>query len=216
MTTLTGDDRVDDLPGPAARIGERPTAGRDPDRDTIASRLHLNRHVTQIALGVLWIIDAGLQFQPRMFGNGFVTMVIAPNAAGQPSVVASSIDHMSHFLSHDVALWNTVFGLAQLAIGVGILLRRTRKAALLGSFSWAFGVWWFGEGFGGILTGHASALMGAPGAVVLYAVVGLLVWPRTGDDRTDEPVPAPAAEATGVASAAAGHGVLGGTVGLAV
>jgi hypothetical protein len=43
-------------------------------------------------------------------------------------------------------------------------------------------VWWFGEGFGG-LWGGATPVMGYPGAVVIYALIALLVWPR--DERRD-------------------------------
>jgi hypothetical protein len=167
---------------------------------------------------VVWIIDAILQFQPKMFGKDFVSMVIAPNAAQQPAAIGSSIIHMSHFLSRDVALWNSLFGLTQLAIGIGILFRRTARPALAASFAWAFGVWWFGEGFGGIFTGHANALMGAPGAVLLYAVIGALVWPaRSAPEKTSAgqpggPVTAPAP--SGFSSSAVGRGPLGALGGL--
>jgi hypothetical protein len=186
-------------------------------RPTLAKRWHINKRTIQIALGIFWIIDAGLQFQPRMFGSDFVSMVIAPNASGQPAPIASSVTHMAHFLSRDVALWNTVFGLAQLAIGIGLLRRRTVKVALVASLLWAGGVWWFGEGFGAIFTGHANALMGAPGAVVLYAVIGILVWPTAADnpatDRSSSDQRNEEAR-TGLDSSAAGHGPLGGLGGL--
>ena len=177
----------------------------------MAERLHINKRTIQIALGLMWIIDAGLQFQPRMFGTDFVSMVIAPNAAGQPHLIAWSITHMARLLSRDVALWNTIFGLTQLAIGIALLRRRTVKIALAASFAWVVGVWAFGEGFGGILTGHANALMGAPGAVLLYAVIGILVWPKAEGEAADQPDREPR---TGLASSAAGHGPLGAWGGL--
>jgi hypothetical protein len=66
----------------------------------------------------------------------------------------------------------------QLAIGAGLIAgRRWVKAALVLSFGWAFVVWWFGEGLGMIAMGGASPLTGAPGAVLLYALVGVIVWP---------------------------------------
>ena len=195
----------------------RPPTGSGSPRLTLAGRMGVSVRTIQVVLGVVWIIDAALQFQPRMFGTDFVSMVIAPNAAGQPAAIGSSIIHMSHFLARDVALWNTLFGLTQLAIGVGLLFRRTVRPALAVSFAWAFGVWWFGEGFGGIFTGHANALMGAPGAVLLYTVIGMLVWPARRESGATSPGPENGAEApapTGLSSSAVGRGRLGAVGGL--
>ena len=86
---------------------------------------------------------------------------------------------MGHFVGPHVAVWNTFFALIQVAIGLGLLYRRTVRPALVVSFFWAFGVWFFGEGLGLIFTGSASALTGAPGSVFLYGLIGLMAWPRT-------------------------------------
>jgi hypothetical protein len=74
-------------------------------------------------------------------------------------------------------VWNILFALAQLAIGVGLLVRCTVKPAIVASVIWSLLVWWIGEGFGGILTGTASLVTGAPGAVILYALLDILAWP---------------------------------------
>ena len=169
----------------------------------LAAQLRINRRSIQIALGVFWIIAAGLKFQPKMFGTSFVAMMINPMAVGQPGFIAASITHIGNFLSHEVAMWVTVFGLVELAIGVGLLFKRTVKAALVLSFAWAIGVSWFGEGFGMVFTGHSSPLTGGPGAVFLYAVIGALVWPSPDRD--------PDGQRTGVASSAAGRGPFGAT-----
>jgi hypothetical protein len=42
---------------------------------------------------------------------------------------------------------------------------------------WSVAVWWFGAGLGGVLTGGANPLTGAPGAVILYALAAVLLWP---------------------------------------
>ena len=52
------------------------------------------------------------------------------------------------------------------------------KVALAVSFAWALVVWWFGEAFGMLFMNMAQPLTGAPGAVLLYALVGLVVWPN--------------------------------------
>ncbi len=161
-----------------------------------------SQRVLQIALGLFWILDAALQFQPFMFGRGFVEDNILANAAGQPFVLSDFITHIGNFLSPDVAVWNSFFALLQLFIGVGLLFRRWVRPALAVSFVWVLGVWTIGEGLGMLLTGSASALTGAPGSVVLYGLLGLMAWPRPPRrwvGWTDRPA--------GVASSAAGQGI---------
>jgi hypothetical protein len=134
------------------------------------------RRALQTALGLLWLSDGALQFQPFMYSRGFV-QTLTRNAAGQPHWLATSIRWAGQLLQHNLTAGNTLFALAQLLIGVGLLHRRTVRPALSLSFAWALGVWWFGEAFGMLFTGTASPLTGAPGAVLLYALIGLLVWP---------------------------------------
>jgi hypothetical protein len=169
---------------------------------TPAERRAHRARIVQIALGCIWIFDAALQLQPRMFGQDFITQMILPNAQSQPAPLSWSITQMGHFLSPDVGVWNFLFGLAQLLIGVGMLSRRTVRPAIVAMAVWAFGVWWFGEGFGGLLNDTASPLMGAPGAVVLYPLIGLLVWPRDTRNEAEEVEP-------GIASSAGATGPLG-------
>ena len=144
------------------------------DDRTLAARLHLSRRSLQVALGVFWIIDGLLKFQPALFKASFVDTVIRPMAAGQPSLIASAINHMANYLSHEPTTWVAIFGLLEIAIGIGMLFRRTVKEALVASFIWGAGIYLFGEGFGMVLTGHTSPLVGAPGAVCFYVLLGAL------------------------------------------
>ena len=181
---------------PSARTGTG--AGR-----SIAAALHVNQRTLQCALGVIWIIDGLLKFQPDIFRSSFVSDIISPMAAGQPSVVASTINHTATLLSHGTTVWVALFGLIEIAIGLGLFFRRSVKPALVVSFIWGAGIYLFGEGFGMVLTGQTSPLQGAPGAVCFYMLLGVLVWPKV--DRSDDRVPA------GMESSAAGRGLLGGT-----
>ena len=88
---------------------------------------------------------------------------------------------------------------------LGLLFRRTVRPALVVSFFWAFGVWFFGEGLGLIFTGSASALTGAPGSVFLYGLIGLMAWPRSARGRGRHRDGAK----VGIASSAAGQGIGG-------
>jgi len=152
-----------------------------PDADArVQSSLLDPRRKLQLGLGVIWLLDGFLQLQPFMFGKGFPQM-LAGNASGNPAFVASPITWSAGFIDHHLVVLNAVFALIQLALGLGIAWRPTVRLALGASVLWALGVWWVGEGLGGVLAGNASPVGGAPGAVFLYALLAVLLWPA---DRT--------------------------------
>lgn len=124
------------------------------------------------------MLAAALQFQPFMFGQGFAREILRPTAAGNPSFVSGPVLWASGVVLAHPHLWNALFGVTQLLLALGLFWRRSVKLALAGTVAWSIVVWWFGEGFGGVLAGAAAPLNGAPGAVILYALVALLVWPR--------------------------------------
>jgi hypothetical protein len=113
-----------------------------------------------------------------MFTKGFVTNFLAMNAMYQPHAIGELIITTARFLAPHAAAWNAAFATIQLAIAVGLLWRRTVRLALAVSFAWVLGVWAIGEGFGALLTGTATLVGGAPGAVLLYGLIGVLLWPR--------------------------------------
>ena len=49
------------------------------------------RRALQLALGMIWLLDAALQYQPYMFTKGFVSQVVQNSASGSPAVVADPI-----------------------------------------------------------------------------------------------------------------------------
>ena len=168
-------------------------------------RLVRTQRVLQIVLGLFWLLDAGLQFQPYMFGSGFTTTYLLNNAHNQPDIVRWIITNVGNFVGPHVAVWNTFFALIQVAIGLGLLFRRTVRPALAVSFFWVFGVWFFGEGLGQLFTGSASALTGAPGSVLLYGLIGLMAWPRSAPTKASEETE----PSVGIASSAAARGIGG-------
>ncbi len=168
MTSIT--PAAGTIPGRATQDGSRYDVSRWTG--------HLDpRRTLQIALGLIWLLDAALQYQPYMFSRAFVTGIIEPTAQGNPGPIAHPITWSAHLMAHHIVVFNAAFATVQLVIAMGLFYRRTVKAALVLSVVWALAVWWFGEGLGGVLTG-ATPLMGAPGAVVLYAFLAVALWPK--------------------------------------
>jgi hypothetical protein len=140
-------------------------------------KVSITRRGLQITLGLIWLLDGLLQFQSFMYSHGFLKEVIEPSAEMQPAWIGHPILAAAHFAGQHLTLWNTLFALVQCLIGLGLLYRPTVKPALRASFAWTFVVWWFGEGFGMVLANMGSPLTGAPGAVLLYGLIGLMLWP---------------------------------------
>ena len=135
------------------------------------------RRRLQLALGALWLLDAILQYQPVMFTRAFSQMLAAA-APGNPAFVSLPILWNAHLVGQHPMALNAAFATIQLLLALGIAWRPTVRVALGASIVWALGVWWFGEGLGGVLTGAASPVSGAPGPAILYALLAVLLWPR--------------------------------------
>jgi len=140
----------------------------------------------QLALAAVWFLDAALQLQPFMFSRSFGLLMLGPTAQGNPGVIAHPITDIGRSIGQHSVGFDTAFLIIQFALAFGIAYRPTVRLALVGSVVWSLMVWWFGEGLGGVLTGAASPVNGAPGAVLLYAVLAVLLWP-TDPSRDDGP-----------------------------
>jgi hypothetical protein len=159
---------------------DSPTAARVRPRPRYLARgtnLARRRRALQVVLGLIWLLDAALQFQPYMFTRAFASQVIQGSAAGNPAVIAGPITWSAGVMVRHIAVYNALFATIQLLLALGLLCRPTARVALAASISWAIGVWWIGEGLGGLLAGTANPVTGAPGAAILYVFVALLAWP---------------------------------------
>jgi len=157
------------------------------------------RRRLQLGLAGIWLLDALLQYQGFMYSKGF-TQMIGGTASGNPGIIARPISWNATLVAHHAVLVNSIFATIQLLLAIGIAWRPTVRLALAASIAWAIGVWWFGEGLGMVLTSIASPVNGAPGAVIIYALLAVLLWPA---DRDGKPAPFTAARAVGASAARA-------------
>ncbi len=134
------------------------------------------RRVLQLSLAGLWLLDGVLQIQVFMFSHGFADSV-ADAAGGNPAAVAGPVRWTSGLIGAHGALVTIAIAVVEVLIGLGIAWRPTVRLALGASVAWALGVWWLGEGFGGLFTPDANVIAGAPGAVIIYAMLAVVLWP---------------------------------------
>ena len=134
------------------------------------------RRWLQLGLAALWLVDALLQVQSFMFSKAF-GQLLAATAPGNPAVIADPITWSARLIEAHPTWTNATFATVQLFLALGIAWRPTVKLALAASVAWSLGVWWLGEGLGGVLNGTADPVTGAPGAVILYALLAVLLWP---------------------------------------
>ncbi|MCL8207957.1 MAG: hypothetical protein K6V97_07805 [Actinomycetia bacterium] len=142
--------------------------------DPVVARI---RRTLVPVLGGLWLLDSFLQMQPGMFTMDMISTIMQPTLQGQPAWLAHLIAWSIRWVSPHVGWWNWGFAGIQFVIAFLLLSGRPRavRAGLVVSVVWGLLVWVFGEGLGGILTGSATMLTGAPGSVVLYVWLGLVL-----------------------------------------
>ncbi len=146
------------------------------------------RNILRIGLGLFWLLDGVLQAQPAMFSPLFVQQVLQPAAQGQPSWLASLLRTSAALWQQHAVAANLSAIFIQIAIGLLLLAGRDRPWGRVGlwlSIGWGLGIWVLGEGLGGLLTGAATVLTGAPGSVLVYVVGAILLllparWWATG------------------------------------
>jgi hypothetical protein len=142
----------------------------------------VTRRRLEMALGGIWLLDGALQFQPYMFTRAFFANTLDMANMGLPGPVSAMLSRVSGLLAGQPVFWNTAFASLQVLLGAGLLWAGTARLARSVSIGWALAVWVAGEGAGGLFMPGVSALNGAPGAALLYAVAAVILWPRRPDD----------------------------------
>jgi hypothetical protein len=129
-------------------------------------------------LGALWLLDAIFQVQPQMFTTNMINSVLLPTLSSQPVPVAISLHTITLMISQHLVFFNLLIAIVEAEIGIFLLAGIWVRGTVILSIVWALIVWYGGEGMNMLLTGQASVLTGAPGAVLLYPLLGLLLYPR--------------------------------------
>ena len=153
------------------------------------------RRVLQLVLAGGWLLDGLLQLQAFMFTPGFAQM-LRSSAAGSPAFVTGPADWAAGMIAAHPVSANSAFAAIQLLLGLGIAWRPSLRVALAASVAWSVAVWWLGEGLGGLLNATASPANGAPGPVILYGLLAVILWPGHRDSGAGSPAGRLAGETT--------------------
>jgi hypothetical protein len=96
-------------------------------------------------------------------------------------VIEPSLQFIVNQTTQHLTAVNLLIAIVQVLLGLAFLFLPNRliKPVIIVSSIWALIVVWYGgEGMSMLLTGQASIFTGAPGAVLLYPLLGLVIWPR--------------------------------------
>jgi len=142
----------------------------------------ITKRTIQIFLGCLWILDGLLQLQPKMFSKQFSTQVINAAANGQPHIIRAPMNFFAGQYENHIVLLNIFVIVLQIGIGLLIIKKKFTRYGLLMSIAWGLFIWWIGEGFSGIFSGHTTVIMGFPGAVIIYVILTIAVYPKNNSE----------------------------------
>jgi hypothetical protein len=157
----------------------------------------LSRKVLQRILGVLWLIDGLLQLQPQMFTMNMVNGVMKPMLEGQPGLIEPNLQWIVQVTTEHLTAVNLLIVVVQIILGIWFLIGFAVEWAVIVSVVWALVVWYAGEGLSMLLTGQASVLTGWPGAVLLYPLLGFVIYPRRPSKAAGKDTPKDAPASTG-------------------
>ena len=141
----------------------------------------LSQKLLRQIVGLLWLAVGLLQLQPQMFTMNMVNGVMKPMLQGQPALLEANLNWIVTVTTEHLVLINLMIAVVQIILGILLLSGLWVRATVIASIIWALVVWYGGEGLSMLLTGQAGALTGAPGAVLLYPLLGLLIYPRSED-----------------------------------
>jgi len=128
-----------DLEGPARTIAEVASGNR------IVRNVYWLKSFIRIILGVVWLVDGSLKFQPG-FVHSFPDLI---KSAGQPAWLQPWFNFWSSVTTGNAALFVYTTGVLEVALGVALVLGFMRKIAYLGGIIFSLFIWAIPEGFGG-------------------------------------------------------------------
>jgi nitrite reductase (NO-forming) len=134
----------------------------------------------RIAFGLIWIIDAGLKWEPA-FRTGFTSM-LKEAAQGQPSWLHGWFHFWINMIAPNSGFFAYSTAVIETLVAFAVIFGFARKLTYISAAVFSVVIWATAEGFGGPYTSSSTDI----GTAVIYAVVfmGLLALDyETGPSR---------------------------------
>jgi len=129
------------------RSSEDPSTSVAPvtNRNWIARNVYWLKSFIRIILGIVWLIDGSLKFQPG-FVDSFSGLI---KSAGQPGWLQPWFNFWYNVTVGNAAPFVYGIGILEISLGVALVLGVVRKFAYLGGLILSLLIWAVPEGFGG-------------------------------------------------------------------
>src|SRR5439155_25970102 len=72
-------------------------------------QVRVTRRSLQVVLGLFWLLDGGLQFQPFMLRTSFARDVLGPTGSVQPQFVAGPVHWAANLIAAHPVAWDVPF-----------------------------------------------------------------------------------------------------------
>jgi hypothetical protein len=136
-----------------------------------------------VAWAVFWLGGAALQLRPGSDTNASISMSLAMNASGAPAWLAAIDNHLSALVPYPGVSIVVDLVVLQALAGLGVLMARTRRAAVILGISLSLVYWVAGQRMGQFWSGIATDPGTAPAAVLLgVTVLGAPPWRQPESD----------------------------------
>ena len=130
-----------------ASRSKSPEAGHElvSNRSWLVRNVYWLKSFMRIVLGVVWLIDGYLKFQPG-FVDSFSSLI---KTAGQPSWLQPWFNFWSGVTASNAAPFVYGTGTLEILLGIALILGVLRKIAYVGGLILSLFIWAIPEGFGG-------------------------------------------------------------------
>lgn len=129
---------------------------------------------TRVGWLVLWVGTALFELTAVNYDAGVPGAQLVNIGEGEPGMVAAVNRTVGGLVAGQGLAFAVVFGVAQLLVGVLVLVPRARRLAVCGGIGLAVFVGLFGQDLGGLLTGQGTD----PGTGPVLVLLALTLWPR--------------------------------------